>query len=275
MLTSLEVYNPSGESLNLPIASISSGYGVADIVGLDPVKATLVSSSFALQDGAQFQASRRDNRNIVITLSFEPDFVSTNIEGLRAQLYKYFMTEQAITLNFIQSTGPTVTITGVVEAFDAPRFAKDIKSTISILCFKPDFIDPTERTFTGATTSSTSDTALTYNGTVETGFIFTLTVGRALTGFTIWASRPGSPAESLLVDGVSLVAGDVVTISTVTGNKYAKMLRGAAETNILNQVSPFSSWLNLFAGANSVRVQTAAGTSMAYTIKYTEKYGGL
>jgi hypothetical protein len=50
MLTMVTVQNPSG-TLFLPLTDASQGYVVKDIQGLDPVKASLASSTMAQMDG--------------------------------------------------------------------------------------------------------------------------------------------------------------------------------------------------------------------------------
>ncbi len=60
MLIKVEARTSSGALLILPLDDVSSGYVVEEIEGLDPVKATLVSSSFAQADGEQYHT-----RNVI------------------------------------------------------------------------------------------------------------------------------------------------------------------------------------------------------------------
>lgn len=274
MITAVKVANDQGDLLTLPMDDASGGYAVEDIDGLDPVKATLVSSPFALLDGSQFQASRRDSRNIVITLSLEPDYVSGTLNDLRKELLQYFMTERRVYLTFTQSDGPDLTIQGRVESFDAPRFNPEVKATISIMCFSPDFVDPTEQEFEGNTTSGTTDSTIEYDGTIETGVIFTLNVNRTLSAFTITNRSEDNSIQTMEFEG-DLVDGDTVIISSVVGNKGVWLVHGAdAPISILYCVSPTSNWVQLFPGDNAFRVQ-ATGAAIPYTVEYTDKYGGL
>jgi hypothetical protein len=277
MLTQLVVTNNVQEELTFPIDNTSSGFGVANIEGLDPVKATLVSSSFALLDGSQFQASRRESRNIILTLSFEPDYLSGTVETLRQQLYKFFMTETKVNLTFKRSDpDPDVIITGRVESFDAPRFARDLTATISIICFNPDFVDPATVIFAGTTTAATDDVDVIYDGTVETGVLFRVNVNRALTALTFNAVSQDGTVRTMALSGLALVAGDVVEVSTVTGKKTLTVIRtGVANANVLWSLSPTSPWIQLFPGINKIRVQHSAGATMPYTMEYTRKHGGL
>ena len=71
-----------------------------------------------------------------------------------------------------------------------------------------------------------------------------------------------------------LLAGDVLKISSESGNKYATLTRTGSDVPILYGVSPVATWLNLWPGDNNIRVQ-ATGAAIPFTITYTAKYGGL
>ena len=68
MLKRVEVVTPQGAVLDLPLGDISSSLQIESIEGLDPVKATIASSSFAQLDGAQYQSSRRETRDIKLRI---------------------------------------------------------------------------------------------------------------------------------------------------------------------------------------------------------------
>ena len=272
-LTMVEVRTDAGALLQLPMDDISDGFAVEDIDGLDPVKAVIVSSSFAKLDGAQFQSSRRDARNLIFKLSMEPDYVVGSIQILRDRLYSFFMTESRVTLTFIMSSGLSVNIVGRVEDFSAPRFEQEVVATISIMCLLPDFFDPISVVIAGNTVATTTETVLVYDGTVDTGFVFTLNVDRTLADFTVY-NRPADNIIRSMPVSVPLVAGDVLTISTVPGGKGATLLRGGVESSVLYGISPYASWISLYPGDNAFRVY-AEGAAVPYTIEYTNKYGGV
>lgn len=275
MLTKVEARTDQGRLLTLPLQDVSQGLIVEDIQGLDPVKATIVSSSFAQLDGEQYQSARREARNLIITLALEPDYASNTVQGLRNILYQFFMPKSRVRLRFFSIGQPTVDIEGRIESFDSPKFAKDPTATISVLCFNPDFSAPEQLVISGTTTSSAVETTHEYNGTIETGFVFQLLVNRPITEFTIH-HRPEDSTLSTLQFNVAnpLVSGDVLTISTQSGNKYATLTRGGVDSSILYGVSPQSNWVNLFPGTNKLRVYSE-GAAIPYTIGYTAKFGGL
>lgn len=269
----MEIRNSAGAVLTLPLQDISGGYTLEDIDGLDPVKANIVSSSYATRDGTEYETAQRGDRNVVLKVGFAPDWVSSTTKQLRSNLYNWFMTKMQVELRFYEDDGLVVSTVGRVESMAAPRFTADPDATISVICGIPDFIGMTDEIINGSSVSSTIESQVTYIGTSETGFVFTLNVNRVASGFSLY--QRGVDNVQYEMDFVaSLLAGDIVTISTVTGNKYATLTRGGVQSSILYGVSPSAPWLVLTPGVNNLRLQIS-GAAIPYTIEYTDKYGGL
>lgn len=273
MLTKVEVLTPNGQTLSLPLQDVGAGFLVKEIEGLDPVNATLISSPFGNLDGEEYQSSRREKRNVVIKLGLTPDYAFTSVSELRSALYGYLMPKMNVLLKFFMDDVLFVQIQGRVESLITPLFTKEPEVAISLLCFKPDFVAPTSVVVPGNTTGTTTEQLISYPGTIETGFLLTLNVNRALSQFIINNRLASGETPSMEFVG-PLVAGDVLKISSMAGNKYATLTRAGVDTSILWGVSPAASWINLFPGANNVRVQ-ATGAAIPFTITYTAKYGGL
>lgn len=275
MFHKVEVRSQTGQLLTLNLEDVSNGYLTKDIAGLDPVKANLVFSSFALLDGVQYQASSRDERNIVIKLGYEPDFVNTTVATLRENLYRFFMPKSFVKMRFFDDLGRTVDTAGRVETMDSPLFAQEPEATISILCEDPDFYDLIPSTFSGMSTSGASWIQHEYEGSVDTGFLFELTLNRALSAFTLKRQiTDGTIATLDFLSPVALASGDIVRISTTPGNKFVRVKRGANEFSSLYAMSPKSVWPWLVPGMNNIRVE-AAGAALPFKIDYVRKYGGL
>ena len=274
MLQRVDVTNSQNVTLSLPLGDPSNGYTVT-IDGLDPVKATIVTSSFAGIDGTQEQSVRREARNLVFHFGYEPDYatIDTTVTALRNQLYNFFMPKSVVTLRFYSDDKPELTLIGRVESFANPLFAKDPTATISVMCTQPDFIPDAISVFNGNTVTDTTETVLTYNGTVDTGFIFRLPLTYASTGFTIY-HRSAEDVLSSLQFNASLLSGDVVTISTVPGQKRGTLTRGGSDSSLLYAISSFSKWLTLTPGPNYIRV-VQGGVAMPYSIQYSERYGAV
>lgn len=272
MLTLLEVRGQGG-TLGLSIEDSSLGYDIQNIEGLDPVKATLVSSSFAQQDGAQYQSARRESRNVVLTLGLYPNYATDDVRSLRQKLYPFFMPKTPVSLRFFMSDGLTVDIEGRVESCESTMFSEEPAVDVSILCFDPDFYEPDAIEISGESTAGDSPTILNYTGTVDTGIEFKLNVNRTMSEFTIYHQAPDGTVKAMDFQA-SVINGDVVTINTTPGAKVATLTRGGAESSILFGISPQSYWLQLDPGPNGIRVY-AEGASVPYTITYTRRFGGL
>lgn len=273
MLTKVEVRTDQGMLLELSLQDSSDGYSVIDIEGLDPVKATIASSKFALLDGAQYQASRREARNIIVSLGLEPDYRYGSVQELRSRLYKFFMPKSRVSLRFYTSEGLTVDISARVESLESKLFTQEPEVSISLLCFDPNFIVVTSVVVSHLTVANATEDVLNYAGSVETGFIFKMLVNRNLAGLVLYNKLPNG--ELLTFNFSSpLVAGDLLEISTVSGSKGAHLTRASLVSSVLYGVSPESNWINLFPGINKIRV-LAEGAPIPFTIEYTTKYGGL
>jgi len=272
MITLVEARTPQGDLLSLPLDDISDGYSVQDITGLDPVKATIVSSAFAATDGEQYQSSRLESRNITMKIGIESDFLTNTVASLRKNLARYFRVKNVVSLRFYDSEGLVANIDGRVEYCQSPIFTDTPESDISVICFDPDFLDNTETVLpSGSTVSSTSTTLIEYEGDTDTGFEFILNVNRSLTEFTLYNKGEDNIVQSLDVQA-SLVAGDVVTVSTLSGDKRVTLTRSGITSSLLYAQS--GSWVQLKPGDNHFRAY-ATGAAIPYTLSYVARYGGL
>lgn len=274
MLTRVEVRTRQGNLLGLQLDDISNGFIVEEIEGLDPVKATLVSSGFAGQDGEQFHSSRREARDLVFKIGLEPqDLESASVKDLRDKLYSFFMPKKAPTFRFYMLDGLVVDAVGRVESFVCPLFVQEPVATITVRCFDPDFYELTTTVVNGLSTDAPGPTDILYNGTVETGIRLILDVNRTLSEFTVYHTPPGDGIRSMQFVA-PLVAGDRLTISTVYGNKGATLLRGGTETSLLYGISPQSNWIEFSEGVNAFQVY-AVGAGIPASVEYITRYGAL
>jgi len=273
MITKVQAINAAGSLLDLELGDVSDGYALEEIGGLGPVKATIVSSSYAKLDGSQYQSARREARNITFKIGLEPDYSSQTVQGLRRALYAYFMPKSAVSLKFFDADGTEYDIAGRVETCEPDIFTQEPMMNVSIINFDPDFLAPATTRITGNTTDLTTLQNITYPGTIEAGFLFTLNVNRVESDFTIYMTGPDNSVSQLdFID--SLLSGDKIEISTVPGNKYVQRTRGGVVTQVLYAVTPQSKWVNLQPGLNKIRVYTT-GAAIPWTLDYVPRYGGL
>lgn len=274
MITRVEVRNKQGALLNLQLDDDTDSFHVLDIDGLGPVKATLVSSSFAQLPGGQLNSKRREARNIKFQLGLNPDPAAPeSYESLRFQLYEFFMSESDVSLRFFTDGGLTVDILGTVETCDPSIFDQEPAMQVSIMCYNPDLFDPTPVQLTGDTVSDSTTTPITYDGHIETGVVFVLNVDRTLTDFTLYYTLPSGEIRSMDFSG-ALESGDTLTISTVPRSKSVTLVRSGISSSMLWAISPQSTWMTLERGVNEFRAY-ATGAAIPYTLDYTKKYGAL
>lgn len=273
MLDSLTVVNAQGDTLELPLWETDSGFTVKDISGLDPVKATIVTSNFAQIDGDQYQNSHREKRNPVIKLGLSKNHPTKDVRALRKELYNFFMPKRPVSMIFGDSSGINYLITGRIESFESPLFTKDPEATISVLCFDPDFYLPEKTIISGNTVSTTTEMSIDYQGDIETGIEFQLNLNRTCAGVILYQTAGNNYIRTIEIT-YDFLSGDILKVDTIAGQKKITVNRAGTEYSILYARSTASSWITLQPGENGFRAY-AEGAAIPYTVSYKTKFGGL
>lgn len=273
MLDKVEFTNRTGKKLAIPFYDGAEGFWFESVDGIDPVDAVIVSSSFANVDGEQYQSARRGSRNLVFKMGVDVSQVHGSVTQLRRNLMGLLMPKTEATLRFFSTDFPAVDIVGIVESFDWPLFVQEPEVTLSIICHQSDFVDLMTVVAVDKTTTQLVNTIIDYPGSVETGFTFRMLADRALDGFTIY-HRSSTGVFSSLEFEQPLIAGDLVEICTISGQKEVMLSRAGTRSSILYAMSPYSNWIELHPGANYISV-VAEGAELEYTIEYVNRYGGL
>jgi hypothetical protein len=265
-------------SLTLQLGDVINGINIRDITGLDPVKATLTSSTFATQPGAIFQGSRRDTRNITLKLGIQPDPTSQTVRSIKKTIYSYFRPESERVLKFyVDDIDDTIEdgyqILGHVESCESPMFTDDPEVNISIVCYDPDFYDPIPVTVSGLTTADASPTVFNYIGTSETGIQITINVNRTVADIVLYYTGPDETTQTMEIAS-SFIAGDIITIDTTPGSKEANLVRAGVTTSMVYAISPQSVWPMLAEGVNNLKF-SASGAGIPVSVTYTKLFGEL
>lgn len=274
MLHSVEIITKSGSSLVVPLGETTNGYQIRDAEGLGPAKASFASSSVALLDGDQFQASRVESRNIILRLGLEPDFVNNTVATLRRDLYAYFTPQTEVQLRFVTDEYPVLEIDGRVESMEPAIFSADPEIVVSILCFQQvhlkalDANTPALNVVTDGTVTN-----IVYEGTVPVGFEYTTFAVNDMSNFAFHQDLPNRPGRLLEISG-TIPQNSTLRISTIPGAKGAWLSdSGGPEYSILGRVAPNSDWLRLEPGSNGLRVFSTSASSGS--LEYYNTYGGL
>jgi hypothetical protein len=253
---------------------------IRDIDGIGPVKADIATTPFASGRGELYQGSTTPNRNIVLTLGFNPDWDGQQtMASLRQILYRYLMPQNWTKLRFFSQELPDVDIEGYVESFDPNIFSQDPEIQVSIICPKPDFIEADATTYNGVVDDGTLEFVFDYAGTIDTGYelrIDTTVDKPSYTGditltHTAFAEDQVFEATPVTVDG-----SKYFLMSSVRNSKRVSNVYKADGTidNLLARMTTDSVWPELRPGENIFRA-AAAETGLAWTMAYYNRYGGL
>lgn len=287
----VEIYAGTAPELLLSDAGIDSDFvQVKDVQGLDPVKADISTQALASTDGEQFTGGHLPNRNIVLTLRPNPDWVTHTYDSLREIVYKYFIPKALV--NLIFHVGPDNTmieIFGYVENITDNHFSKEPEYIVSIICPDPFFTaqDPVEYSGSNILPEDfdTGKTIVTVNGNVPIGFFTKITwvdgdlpsilyiqVGNQVLSYFALKSGIGAEDEP----GFDLGDSVLLEVDSVPLRKFVRNVNidPATIVNKLSAIQPGSSWPVLQPGVNDFAVMSDTGTQN-WTIKFFEQYGGL
>lgn len=304
MIKSITVTNYLGDTLKMELSRPHlSGFIITSVTGLGPGKANINTTEISTNDGSLYNSSRVPNRNIVISLRY---LWTNSIEDARQMSYKYFPIKKKLRL-LIETDNRLAEIDGYVESNEPEIFSKEEGADISIICPYPFFysadgdgmqttvfsgVEPMfEFPFSNESLSdpllemgeihNRTDNVVIYNGDVETGIIITIHAMGEASGITIYNTLTREIMEIdtdkiATLTGSGIIAGDDIIISTVKGNKYAKLIRAGDEINILNCMDKNTDWFQLSKGDN-VFVYTAetGTTNLQFKIENRLVYEGV
>ena len=281
----LKIENAKGQIFEL--SHNSQNYNVIGVEGLTPPPTAVNTSTGGLIDGAFYNSSRVDMRNIVITLVLNGD-----IEQNRQQLYKIFNIKKPCKIYF-QNERRNVQITGYVETVDGDLFVMREQIQISIICPRPYFEDlnilytelsEIARMFEFPFSIEDNDPVpfseiLSYplctinnGGDVECGCIIDITFTGAVTDLTIY----NTTQQTFIGFSYSFLAGDEITINTNSGQMGAVLTRNGQTVNLLNYIIENSTRFRLDIGDNEFTYSTTSGADYVQIVFATANlYGGV
>jgi hypothetical protein len=254
---------------------------VRDIDGLGPVKADITTEPFATGDGELLSGDPTvGKRNIVLKLGLNPNWVDQTMSSLRRQLYRYLLPKTWVKLRFFSDDMPTVDIEGWVETFDPNMFSQDPEIQCSIICPKPDFIEPDATIYTGVVDDGTAELEFEYTGSVDTGFEVRVQHSVTNVAYTgalhISMQREPEIAQVFTVDPVTIDATKHLKLSTIRNAKRIQNVDNSdgVTTNLLMHMTDDSVWPKIQAGTNLFKVSSAEN-GQDWTLAFFNRYGGL
>ena len=256
---SAQIANSRGNKISL--TGNEPNWQVVSIIGLNPPRAQINLNTVAGMDGAKFNSSKLQTRNIVITLK-----LNGAVEANRILLYNYFPTKEAVTF-YYQNAHRDVYIEGWIESVECNFFSNAEVMQISILCPQPYFkaIDEIVNDISKITPLFTFPFAINISNPVvfsrldaslvtdivndstgETGVIIEITFFDSVSEVEIINTDTG---ESFAL-AYSFVEDDIVTIDTNKGRKGVTLLRNGATSSLFTAIQPGSTFLQLRPGDN-------------------------
>ena len=284
MITKVEVLSALPDAPELELGGTLASddpIHVRDITGLGPVKAEIATTPFATSDGELYQGSTVGKRNIVMTMGFNPNWAEAeSISTLRQRLYAYLLPKAWAKLRFTSDDLPVVDIEGYVESLEPSIFSQDPEMQCSLICPRPDFIDPDAVLLSGTVDDGTIENVIDYICTVPTGF--ELRVQRtpenvAYTGpLTVTNTFADLEEQTFSIDPVTIDTVSYFRLSTIKNAKRVQsiLIADGSETNILVNVGADSVWPELRPGENVIQV-IADEDDQAWTLAYFNRFGGL
>lgn len=255
----LKIANHKGQIVEL--THDTGRYAVIGIDGLTRPPTTINTAIAASIDGAFYNSSRVEQRNLVISI-----VLRGNIEANRQALYQIFPCKTACTIYF-ENKNRNVKIDGYVETLEGDLFVQQERMQISIICPRPYFedldaiyaeISTTIKRFSFPFSISqpiplgevldTPHAFIMNYGDTDTGFTLTGEITKALTTLTISNLTTGA----YFTLNYAFAQGDILTLCTIQGRLSVQIQRSGAVINLLNKVDENSSWIKLEPGYNDL-----------------------
>ena len=268
MFFTLILQNENGEQIDM--TATANRYMTSKISGLHPPPGTVSTSSYAGMDGSYLNNAFIEKRNVVIPFEMR----GFDVELRRHELYRVVKPSRYIKI-YYSTKNISVYAEGIVETCEVENFEKLTDGRISILC--PDiywystetqiaeysrvkgafhFVCPDNDDPFPIGVYNTQDMMTINNSGDEVGFTLEISGGPAKNP-TVYNALTN---EYMQISG-DIQKGDVITITTKTGNKTVLLKREGVVTNIINRLVSGSTWLNLKAGENKFYVRASEGLS--------------
>lgn len=299
-IKSITVTNHNGETLKLDcLRPAASGLYITALSGLGAPDANVNMTDYAVIDGALYNSSRAQKRNITMTI--QP--LKPNFEQNRHKVYALFPVKKKVRL-LIEAETRTCYIDGYVETCDANVYSTRGQIAVSILCPDPYFREPgTTRSMyyraapvfhfpigtltnpppyeLGVLSDNYQVINIDYEGDADTGVMLYLDMDGQVGDITITNS---STHETMRIDadrvavmtGQALGVGDAIEISTFPGDKFINLVRAGESINLISALDKDSDWLSLTVGNNQFAYTAVSGKeNIVVRVEYATAFVGV
>lgn len=299
-ILAITVTNHTGESLRMDFQHpTASGLFVTAINGLGAPKANINMTDYAVIDGAMYNSSRAQSRNITMTIQPLQD----DMEAHRHTVYALFPIKKRVRLLF-ETQKRVCYIDGYVESCEPNVYSKQQRITISILCPDPYFreISTTRSMYyraapafhfpigtvsnpppyeLGVLSDNYQIISVDYDGDADTGVLLYLEMDGQVGDITLTNSSTRetmhiSADRVAVMTGQALGIGDAIQISTIQGDKYINLIRDGESINLISALSRDSDWLSLTVGHNQFAYTSVSGKeNIVVRVEYATAFVGV
>lgn len=309
MINGFTFTNFRGDSIDVDLRRPEvSGFLIKDVTGLGPAKATINSTEVATYDGAFFNSSRVESRNIVFTIGFVTTETGETIEDIRQKSYKFFAIKREVAV-IVKTDNRWLETTGYVESNEPEIFSQEESAQISIICpdpyfyeagkdrslqktdfygIKHSFVFPfsneslTEKKIVLGEIQNMSENTVWYTGDAMTGIYIRIHALGTAKNITIHNTELRQKMTidtdkiATLTNSDGIITGDDIIITTVKGSKSAYIIRDGVYTNILNALNKDADWFQLEKGDNVFTFVADEGlTNLQFYIENRILYEGV
>ena len=289
MFFSLILENTAGDQINM--TATANQYMTSRIEGLNPHPGTISTSSYAGMNGSYLNNAFIEKRNVVIHFEMR----GVGVEARRHQLYKVVKPSRYVKV-YYRTAGIDVFTEGYVETCEISNFEQLVTGQISILCpdiywYSTESVMAYYSQITGAFTFpfptesnpepfvlgkyNTKNLMEIINDGDETGFTLVIEASSDEEVATRSPTLYNADTDEYLQITGAILAGDIITVTTKTGNKTVTLDRGGVKTNIINRLVSGSTWLTLREGKNRFHLRGTGLQNLRVTIVHTNAYLGV
>ena len=280
-LFSASIENSTGNVLKL--TGKEPVYQVIDIQGLNPPAAQINTSTIVGLDGAVFNSSKLQTRNLVLTVKINGD-----VERNRLNLYSYFRTKEWC--RFYYSNGSLdVSIEGYVDTVECNLFTNAEIAQISIVCPYPYFrsIYEVSQDFSNVLKkfvfpfSINIDEPVVISEIDDSGIVKIFNSSEAETGFVMYVNFLDSASSLEIINTFtgddfkvtySFLENDSMIIDTNKGRKSINLIRSGAVTNLFSALQTGSIFLQLLPGINTFNYKVSGSVENNDDVRILLKY---
>ena len=250
MFYTLTLENETGQQIDL--SKTANRFMFSKIEGLNPPAGTVSTSSYAGMDGSYLNNAFIEKRNVVIPFEMR----GFDVEKRRHELYQVVKPSRYIKI-YYSTKNISVYAEGIVETCEMDWYSTETQiAEYSKIRGAFHFIFPDNDEPFPIGQYSTQNIMTIVNDGDEVGFTLEISGGPAKNP-TIYNALTD---EYMQILG-DIKDGDIITITTKTGNKTVTLEREGVTTNIINRLVSGSTWLTLKQGENKFYVRASEGLS--------------